>query len=280
MPESDRQHLSHPCFDHAAHYRVGRIHLPVAPRCNAVCGYCRRAISRSIDRPGVTASILSPIEALERAKQAISADPAIEVIGIAGPGDALANEATFETLALVNQDLPHLQTCLSTNGLLLPGRIDDLCSLGVDSITVTVNAIDPCIGKHFYKSVIVDGLAYREDAFSELSERQLKGIEMAAERGIMVKVNSVLVPALNGDHLADVAENIAARGATLMNIMPLRPLSAMAAYDPPDCLELELARARCELIIPQFKLCRQCRADAVGIPGKAGEDHALARLHL
>jgi nitrogen fixation protein NifB len=93
---------------------------------------------------------------------------------------------------------------------------------------------------------------------------------MAAERGIAIKVNSVLVPALNAGHLKEVAETVKALGATLMNIMPLKPLSAMAAYDPPDCIELERARSACETVMPQFKLCRQCRADAVGIPGQAG----------
>ena len=32
----------HPCFNREAHGRFGRIHLPVAARCNIVCGFCDR----------------------------------------------------------------------------------------------------------------------------------------------------------------------------------------------------------------------------------------------
>ena len=32
----------HPCFDEQAHERVGRVHLPVAPRCNIQCFFCER----------------------------------------------------------------------------------------------------------------------------------------------------------------------------------------------------------------------------------------------
>ncbi|MGA3007680.1 MAG: nitrogen fixation protein NifB, partial [Opitutaceae bacterium] len=30
----------HPCFNKASHHAHGRIHLPVAPRCNLQCNFC------------------------------------------------------------------------------------------------------------------------------------------------------------------------------------------------------------------------------------------------
>lgn len=257
----------HPCFDKLAHFRVGRLHLPVAPRCNVSCAYCRRALSKTINRPGVAAAVMTPVEALQRTGQVLAADPSIRIVGIAGPGDALANKATLETLALVHRDFPELEKCLSTNGLLLSDKIEELVTVGVSSISVTVNAVDRTIGRQFYRRAFLDRQIYRENAFDILSERQLDGIESAVRRGIAVKVNAVLVPELNGSHLIDVAAATAARGASLMNIMPLKPLSRMAAYRPPDCMELDMIRAKCEAIIPQFRLCQQCRADAAGIPG-------------
>jgi hypothetical protein len=66
--------------------------------------------------------------------------PYLSVIGIAGPGDPLANEETFRTLELVGKEFPELTLCLSTNGLRLPENVDRLKRLGVKFITVTMNA--------------------------------------------------------------------------------------------------------------------------------------------
>lgn len=57
-------------------------------------------------------------------------------------------------------------------------------------------------------------------------------------------------------------------GARLQNIIPLLPLGAFAARRPPTCEELRAARDRTSRHIPQFRLCRQCRADAFEVPGE------------
>ena len=71
----------------------------------------------------------------------------IKVVAVAGPGEPLANDETFETLRLVGEKYPGIILCLSTNGLLLPDKISELDSLGVSNITVTMNAINPQIGQ-------------------------------------------------------------------------------------------------------------------------------------
>jgi len=38
--------------------------------------------------------------------------PYVKVIGIAGPGEPLANPETFEALRLVHEEFPHLIMCL------------------------------------------------------------------------------------------------------------------------------------------------------------------------
>jgi nitrogen fixation protein NifB len=38
---------------------------------------------------------------------------------------------------------------------------------------------------------------------------------------------------------------------------------------------MEKVREEVEEIIPVFRACTQCRADAYGIPGKKSEDHHL-----
>lgn len=259
----------HPCFDKLAHFRVGRIHVPVAPKCNIKCNYCQRKLSPAENRPGVSSSIINPDQALERIRKAAKKDPAIKIVGIAGPGDSLANEETFITLGLVNRYLPQMKKCISTNGLLLPDKIMDLVAVGLDSISITVNAVDPLIGSKFYSRVRYMGKTNDDSGFDQLAQNQLKGIALAEAAGISVKVNSVLVPDLNAAHLYEVAQTVKEAGAKIMNIMPLKPLGKMKDWRAPTCFELEEARFECEKVIEQFRLCRQCRADAVGIPGKA-----------
>jgi nitrogen fixation protein NifB len=94
----------------------------------------------------VTSKIISPDEALELVEKVTSSDPRIRVAGIAGPGDPLANEATFKTFRLIDRRFPTLTKCLSTNGLLLADRLDNLLDIGLDTLTVTVNAFRPWIG--------------------------------------------------------------------------------------------------------------------------------------
>ena len=65
----------HPCFSAQAHFRYGRIHLPVAPRCNIRCGYCdRRYDCANESRPGVTSEVISPEAALDRVERALRLD--------------------------------------------------------------------------------------------------------------------------------------------------------------------------------------------------------------
>ena len=73
----------HPCFNREAHGRFGRIHLPVAARCNIVCGFCdRRYACVNESRPGVTAVLLSPEEACELTVRAAARLAAKEIADI------------------------------------------------------------------------------------------------------------------------------------------------------------------------------------------------------
>ena len=51
----------HPCFDELAHERVGRVHLPVAPRCNIGCLFCERRICAHLEmqHPGWARRLLA-----------------------------------------------------------------------------------------------------------------------------------------------------------------------------------------------------------------------------
>lgn len=274
----------HPCFG-GDHRTNGRIHLPVAPFCNIKCGYCiRRHDCVNESRPGVTSRIQTPQQALQTVRDVMRSERLgrlIKVVGIAGPGDPLANEATFQTLKLIGTQYPQLIKCLSTNGLLLPESIERLHHLGVGSLTVTVNAIDPAVGQLIYRYVNYHGRIYRGRQAAEiLIENQLGGIARAVESGITVKVNSVLIPGVNKGEMTTIAEKVQTLGAAVMNIMPLIPQADFAATPPPSTDALELVRSANEKIIPQFRNCRQCRADAIGlIAAGAGPELPTPHFH-
>ena len=160
-PETLRRINEHPCYSPEARHSFGRCHVAVAPKCNIQCNYCVRdfdCVNES--RPGVTSVVLQPGEALERIDEVVSKMKHIKVVGIAGPGDPFANPETFETLRLVHEKYPDTILCISTNGLLLPDKIDELEKYGVRNITVTLNAIDPAIGEKIYAFVEYDGKKY------------------------------------------------------------------------------------------------------------------------
>lgn len=263
---------SHPCYSRAAHFRFGRIHVPVAPRCNIQCNYCiRKFACPNENRPGVTMRVISPDEAMGTIRQAVEREPRIRVLGVAGPGDALANDATIETFMRSKDEFPQLTRCLSTNGLLLPDRIEAIDQAGITALTITINAVDPAIGEQIYSHVRYQGVTYRGRAAFELLHRnQMEGLREAALRGMFVKVNAVLIPGVNDAHMVEIARTVKDRGAYIMNIIPMLPLAKFADVPAPTVDEVNRVRNQCAPIIEQFRNCMRCRADAVGVPGEEG----------
>ncbi|MDR2176921.1 MAG: radical SAM protein [Treponema sp.] len=259
----------HPCFSGEANVNRGRVHLPVSPACNIQCRFCKRAFNKAEQRPGVSAELLKPQDALDLIRRALDICPDITVAGIAGPGDTLATPHALETFALIHREYPGLINCLSTNGLLLERCADEVYRVGVRTLTVTVNAVDPVILDKICSRVILDGKTYRGTEGAEiLIEAQKRGIEKAVALGILIKVNIVLIPAINGAHIGDIARTAAAHGAGIANIIPLIPQYEFAAFPAPSCTELAGAREAAEAYLPVFRHCRHCRADAAGIPGR------------
>lgn len=277
MKESKFAHMTkvHPCFNEKMHDKVGRIHVPIAPKCNIQCNFCTRDVNKCEVRPGVTSRVMTVDDAIAHVKK-VTGEMPISVVGVAGPGDALFNDETFEFFKRVDEEFPDLIKCMSTNGLLLPDKADLLAELKINTITVTVNAIDPEIGKEIYSGVFYEGKLYKgKEAFEILSKNQLEGIEKISEKGIVVKVNSVLIPGINDKHIVDIAKAVKEKGASLMNVLPLIPLNKFKDIPKPGCNEISEVRDQVEEIIPVFRACTQCRADAYGIPGKHGEDKHL-----
>ena len=260
---------SHPCFGGHKN-NAGRIHLPVSPGCNIACRFCDRTINDVEERPGVTSKILTPEEASEIVGKALDICPDIKVAGIAGPGDTLASDNAFNTFRIIKEKYPDLIKCMSTNGLLLSERAQDVIDVGIDSLTVTVNAIDPKIEAKLNSFIIFHGKKIEgEEGAKILIENQLEGIKKVAAAGITVKVNTVLVPDINGEHIEDIAKAVSAAGAKIYNIIPLIPQHELKDQTAPTCKDIEGARLKASKYIDVFRHCQHCRADAVGVPGKS-----------
>ena len=289
IPDAIRDKIKeNPCYSEEAHHFFARIHVAVAPACNIQCNYCNRKYDCSNEsRPGVVSERVTPEQALRKVQAVAAEMPHLSVVGIAGPGDALADyRNTFETFRLLRATLPDLTLCLSTNGLALPDHVEAIREAGVNHVTVTVSAIDPEIARHIYAWIYYDHKRHTGlEAARILIDRQLQGIEMLTAAGILVKVNSVMIPGINDQHLEAVNTAVKARGVFLHNVMPLISDPAhgthfgLTGQRGPSPVELKALQDRLGDGARLMKHCRQCRADAVGLIGEdKGQDFALDKL--
>jgi nitrogen fixation protein NifB len=262
---------NHPCYSFTAegHKKSGRLHIPVSPACNIQCRFCRRDFNRVEARPGVARRLIPPEEAVGIVERALEICPAINVVGIAGPGDSLATNHAIRTFALVHARFPNLVKCLSTNGLLLEEKSELLVEAGVRTVTVTVNAVYPSILDGICSGIVLHGERLRGIAAAKtLIANQLRGIRRITALGAVVKVNTVLIPGVNDEHIEAVAEATAAAGASLINIIALIPEHELAHVPAPDFIQVHDARAAAAKHLRVFSHCKRCRADACGIPGE------------
>ncbi|MBN1649170.1 MAG: radical SAM protein, partial [Spirochaetales bacterium] len=264
-----RTELRHPCFDADAAGTHCRVHLPVAPQCNVQCNFCSRkydCVNES--RPGVTSKILSPGQALHYV-HALQQKRPISVIGIAGPGDVFADPVpTLTTLRLIREHYESTLFCLSTNGLSLLSYVSELAELGVGYVTITVNAIDPEIGAKIYSWIRVNKRVFSGvEAASLLLENQLGALASLKAHGITVKINTIVLPGINDHHVADIAMEVARRGADVHNCIPLIPVpgSVFEHLPEPEHAEIAAIRKKAGQYLPQMKHCQRCRADAAGL---------------
>jgi nitrogen fixation protein NifB len=278
----------HPCFNSDVRHTTGRIHLPVAPRCNIQCNYCNRKFDcMNESRPGVTSAVLTPKQALAYLDQALVQMRQLRVVGIAGPGDPFASpDETMETLRLVREKYPEMLLCVASNGLNVAPHAEELARLQVSHVTITINTVDAMIGQKIYSWVRDGKKTYRgEQAARVLLERQLSAVAALKAAGMVVKVNTILTPGINHHHAVDVAKTMRALGVDIMNCIPLYPVAdtPFESIEELDSLAVKKIRDEVAGYLPQMEHCTRCRADAVGLLGApqsielAGIMHACSK---
>ncbi|TFG33353.1 radical SAM protein [Candidatus Thorarchaeota archaeon] len=272
MPIQEKYPLvNHPCFANNRKDLYARIHLPVAKRCNVKCVFCDHNSSNSCHtaKPGYAARLMTPTEAIARTQKELKRNSNLRIIAISGPGEPLFNKETFEVLEAAHGLREDLKVCLSTNGVLLGELAARLEQLDVNSVSVSMSAIDPIVATRVYEwAIIEDKIIQGVEMGKQVISRQLKGIEIATRLGIPVKINTVLMPGINTDEIATLSTRVAKAGAILQNIVPLVTWANTSSLVAPTSEELAVARQIGGDHIPQFIHCKQCRSDVVGIPGE------------
>ena len=248
-------------------YTFGRLHLPVAPKCNIQCNYCSREFDcLNENRPRVTSKVLSPQQALYYLEQAMALSRNIAVVGIAGPGDPFAHpDESMETLRLVRDKYPEMPLCVSTNGLDLLPYIDELARLQVSHVTITINAIDPQIGAEIYSWVRYNKKMYQDiDAAKLLIKKQLESLTRLRDAGVTAKVNVTVIPGINDFHVITVASRVAELGADILQCLPFYHTKETVfenLLEPSQEMVQEIQDASSRFI-PQMKHHDRCRVDA------------------
>jgi nitrogen fixation protein NifB len=273
----------HPCFNQKAHFHFGRVHLPVAQRCNIQCKFCNRLFDCvNESRPGVTSAVLSPVQAMVYLEEVLRRKPNIRAVGIAGPGDPFANAAqTLETCRQVRERYPEMMLCVATNGLNLSPYLDELAELKVSHVTVTVNAVDPVIGARIYAWMRLGKRVIRAEQGAEiLLARQLEAIRGLKKLDIIVKVNSIILPGINEDHIEAVAREMKELDVDLFNCMPYYPStgSEFEHLAEPAAETINAVRKSAGKYVKQMRHCTRCRSDAVGLLGEKPSEDLMAVL--
>jgi len=289
LPDAIREKVhNHPCYTEEAHHHYARMHVAVAPACNIQCHYCNRKYDCANEsRPGVVSELLSPDQAVKKVMAVAANIPQMTVLGIAGPGDPLANpERTLSTFRELSEKAPDIKLCVSTNGLALPDVVDELCRHNIDHVTITINCVDPEVGAKIYPWIFWKNRRIKGAKGAKvLIEQQQKGLEMLVEHGVLVKVNSVMIPGVNDEHLKEVSKIVKAKGAFLHNVMPLIAEAEHGTFygvmgqRGPTHDELQALQDECAGDMNMMRHCRQCRADAVGLLGEdRGDEFTMDKI--
>jgi nitrogen fixation protein NifB len=187
----------------------------------------------------------------------------------------------METLRLVRDRFPEKILCVASNGLNIGPYIDELAQLNTSHITITVNAVDPEVGAKVYPWIRYKKRIYRKTEGARLlMEKQLEAIKRLKEKGVTVKVNTIIIPGINDTHIPAVAEKMAELGVDILNCIPLykNEGSAFAHIDEPDKKLVAKIRKEAAEHIPQMHHCTRCRADAAGLLGEETDKSNLYSL--
>jgi nitrogen fixation protein NifB len=159
--------------------------------------------------------------------------------------------------------------------------VDDLAGLKVSHVTVTINAVDPAVGEKIYAWARLKSKVYRgADAAQVILENQKEAIRRLKAKDMTVKINTVIIPGINDDHVVEIAKEMAAMKADIFNAIPMYHVAGTPFADiaPLAHEKVENLRKAAGSFLPQMAHCSWCRADAAGMIGEKQNDEIMDLL--
>ncbi|MGL1863792.1 MAG: radical SAM protein [Pseudodesulfovibrio sp.] len=262
--EPTTSYANHPCFGMTSRRKVGRLHLPVAPRSNAKI----RFADNSKAKPA-----MMPEEAVAWMDQIVADGNAVDIVGITGPGDPLAvPEPTLRTLRLVRDKFPEISLCLTTLGVGGDLVADELAEIGLSHITMLVDAVTPEVAEKIYAWIRPSTKTMPlPEAAKYLLNEQAKAVTAFKRAGITVKINTTVYPGYNAGHVEHVAAAMATLGADIMGVVPYLPANEDGDHPAESGMELiSTVRDRAARHMDLMPAWDECGEDVVGLntPGK------------
>lgn len=196
---------------------IDYMRVSVTDRCNLRCRYCMPA---GVELTGHN-DVLRYEEFLRVCALAVTLG--VTKFRVTG-GEPLARRGCVEFVRALKA-LPGVErVMLTTNGLLLPGALDELVQAGLDGVNISIDALDP--GR--YAAITGSGT----DAVDTLSGV----LDACLDRGVRTKVNAVLLEDTRGDWQALAA--LAQRGIDVrfIELMPIGQGAGMHGVSSDEAL--------------------------------------------
>lgn len=165
---------------------INYLRLSVTDRCNMRCSYCMPG--DGIDQ--IECRQILRFEDFFRIVEA-AASIGISKVRITG-GEPLVRKGVIDFIAMISQ-LPGIEeVTLTTNGMLLPGRVKELRAAGVERLNVSLDSLD-------------------RDNFARITrrgklDRVMRGLEEAEQAGMTIKLNMVVMRGVNDHEIIPFAQ--------------------------------------------------------------------------
>ena len=206
--------------------RCGRnidyMRISVTDRCNLRCIYCMPANGVQSFRHS---DVLSYEEIVRVVRQAAALG--IRHLRVTG-GEPMARKGCMELIDMLHR-IPGIETiALTTNAMLLDGRVQEIHGKGLTSMNISVDSLDPDVFRKMTRGGDIQVVR--------------RVIEDALDAGIRVKINAVPVRGLNDAGLMQVAE-LARMKDICVRFIELMPLGCGKDLTPIPTDEM-IARCR------------------------------------
>lgn len=197
---------------------IDYLRISITDRCNLRCVYC-------MPEGGVPSYEHSDILRYEEIVRltGLFAQLGTRHVRITG-GEPMARRGCLELIESIHR-IPGIESIsMTTNALLLDGRLDEARSAGLDALNISMDALDPKVFAQMTRGGDVS--------------KVLSVIGEALRLGMRVKVNAVPVRGMNEGELVPLAE-MARDNPVCVRFIELMPVGCGAGLEPIDSAEVQ-----------------------------------------